>query len=307
MKDNKKIIRRLLNLSQLVLDEIDVLANLSYRDKENTSQFDDHVKDISDYLNQERIILNNISLDNLEIIFKELKQYDDDSDAYLRCYVLVDDKIEELYNDKEEDNDYERYNELEDNIENDDTQKENEDDATIFLEKYHVDEEENEKYAIKVLDNVATIVIKRMLSRIENTITDNKKDNKYKKVLIKYFKKFKYFYFTLDNELELLGAKYKFNLNNIPMPYSYNIDISKIYHNQCVTILDKLYSSKEIDYNPDNMEEALFNMMLLEEYLKGIDEESINKLIELTDELEVKYGHNFYGNIAKNKVLTRKN
>ena len=307
MKDNKKIIRRLLNLSQLVLDEIDVLANLSYRDRENTSQFDDHVKDISDYLNQERIILNNISLDNLEIIFKELKQYDDDSDAYLRCYVLVDDKIEELYNDKEEDNDYERYNELEDNIENDDTQKENEDDATIFLEKYHVDEEENEKYAIKVLDNVATIVIKRMLSRIENTITDNKKDNKYKKVLIKYFKKFKYFYFTLDNELELLGAKYKFNINNIPMPYSYNIDISKIYHNQCVTILDKLYSSKEIDYNPDNMEEALFNMMLLEEYLKGIDEESINKLIELTGELEVKYGHNFYGNIAKNKVLTRKN
>ena len=307
MKDNKKIIRRLLNLSQLILDEIDVLANLSYRDKENTEQFNDHVNDISNYLNQERIILNNISLDNLLNIFKELKQYDDDSDAYLRCYVLVEDKIEELYNDKEEDNDYERYNELEDNIENDDTQKENEDDATIFLEKYHVDEEENEKYAIKVLDNVATIVIKRMLSRIENTITDNKKDNKYKKLLIRNFKKFKYFYFTLDNELEILGAKYKFNINNIPMPYSYNIDISKIFHNQCVTILDKLYSSKEIDYNPDNMEEALFNMMLLEEYLKGIDEESINKLIELTDELEVKYGHNFYGNIAKNKVLTRKN
>lgn len=307
MKDTKKIIRRLLNISQLIIDEIDVLSNLSYLDKEKTSQFSQHVKDISDYLNQEKIIINNLNLNELKSIYKDLEQYDDDSDVYARTSILIDDKISDFLDaidmmdslgGKEEDNDDNDYQDMVD-----EEMDINDDD---LVNKYHESEEENEKYAIKVINSVATIAIKNMLKRIEYTIADNKVDIKYKKTLIRNFRKFKYFFFTLDNDLEVTGAKYNFNVNLMPMPYKFNFDTSLIYYNECVTILDKLYSFKDINYKPDDLLEALFNMMMFEIYLNGINPEYISKLNELSLELDNKYGTNYYGKMAKQKILNKR-
>ena len=306
MFDIRKTITRLLRLSQLIIDEVDVLANLSYYDMEESSQFDDHISDIKDYLNQEQVILNNIDATNLVALYEELNNTNDDSDTHIRCIVNVDERLSAIMNyidslpdDCDDDcNDY---------TENEATEDDEEYECEDFIQKYHVDEGDTEKYALNVIDNVATIVIKKMLKRIESTLASDKQDIKYKKKLIRNFKRFKYFYFSLDNQLEILGSYYRFNVDNIPMPVGFSIDTSQIFHNQCVTILDKLYSFKDIDFDPDIMCEVLFNMMMFEEYLIGIPNESIDKLLELSSDLEEHHGCNYFGNIAKTKLLEKKN
>ena len=309
MIDIDKTISKLLKISQQILDEIEVLSSLSYHDRENTDQFRDHVTDISEYLSQEKAFIDTIIFPDLLLIFRVLSEKKDESDAYCRCYVNLDDRIANHYaNEDDEEEEIESFETDDDEV--DDTEEETEasekDDASFIL-KYNVDEGENEKYAIQVVDNMATIVIKKMLTRLIDTLADTKRDTKYKKTLIRNFKKFKYFYFTLDNKLEMLGADYMFDIDKIPMPYQVDCDTTQIFHNQCVTILGDFYEAKGIDYTPSKMEEYLFDMMLLEEYLNGIDDESIPQLISLTDELEERYGANFFGSIAKQKVLLKKN
>ena len=43
-KDIDKIIKRLIKISQSIIDEFAVLSDLSYHDRENTSQFNDHIE-----------------------------------------------------------------------------------------------------------------------------------------------------------------------------------------------------------------------------------------------------------------------
>ena len=175
MLDNIKIITKLLTLSQVIMDDIDILANLSYFDMEKSPQFDEYVKEINDYLNQEQVLLSGISLDNLITLYKELTKYDDDSDAYIRCMVNLDDRINALF-DQIEDNDSYSINDVEDDIQ--DTLDEENDE--FDLEKYHLDEGENEKYAINVIDNMATVVIKKMLKRIGKYCEYSPKKRKFK-------------------------------------------------------------------------------------------------------------------------------
>ena len=47
-------------------------------------------------------------------------------------------------------------------------------------------------------------------------------------------------------------------------------------------------------------------MLCFEEYLEKIDNENIDKLLELCEKLDNFYKSSFYGNIAKNKLLTKK-
>ena len=54
-KDIDKIIKRLIKISQSIIDEFAVLSDLSYRDRENTSQFNDHIEYIKSYLNSEAV------------------------------------------------------------------------------------------------------------------------------------------------------------------------------------------------------------------------------------------------------------
>ena len=63
---------------------------------------------------------------------------------------------------------------------------------------------------------------------------------------------------------------------------------------------------KNNEYYLEEISKALFEMLCFEEYLEKIDNENIDKLLELCEKLDNFYKSSFYGNIAKNKLLTKK-
>ena len=299
----QKVIKRLIKNSQDICLEFEILCSLSFHNRENTEQFNDHIKDLSDFLNQEAVIINNQSLDNLELIYKNIIKYDDNTDAFNRISIIIDDKIKEIYD---------TYGYNQEDIQVDDYQvdivKENDDndfDVSKIFDDYFTDEEINEKEANKVIDNIAIYVLKNMDKRINETIADNKNDIKYKRRLINQLKVFKYFVFTLDLRLEKYGVKYKFNVNNIPMPTINNVD-TDLSRNQTINCIEKLYNVKNNENRPSEINEALFNMMLLEIYIRYLDEEDIDKLREMCSNVNEHILDSFYGNLAFSKLIKRR-
>lgn len=314
MNDVKVITKKLLKLSKLIVSEFRQLSDLSYHNLEDTTQFLDHVSDITDYLNQEIIILNSLSLDKLEEIRKYLIPLDDDSEEYERCYVDIDEKIEELLANIPRDNEEDNISDLED----DDNEEDNEEDIDIncdqeednhltTIDDYYISEEDCEGYANYVIDRIAIIAIKQMTKHIDKTLADNKRDIKYKRRLLKEFRAFKYIFFRLDSRLERLGAKYEFDVSKIPYLDEYNIELTPIYHNQTVTILDKLYSVNYDEKDISIVIDALFNMLCFDEYIKEIDDESLDKLIELCQVLKKNVGDKSFGEFGFKKLIKKKN
>lgn len=303
-KDIDKIIKRLIKISQSIIDEFAVLSDLSYHDRENTSQFNDHIEDIKSYLNSEAVIINNIDLKTLKEIFKRLPDYDDDTDAYKRTYLNIDNRIEILEQNEEfEDNEEIEYNENEyEESEYSEIDDENDDD---YIRKYYLDNEEYEKYELEVIDCISINILKKMYNRIINTYTDNKRDKKYQKRLLKDLKVFKYFVLGIDINLERIGVNYRFNLEHIPNIAKPMIDTSTISYNQCITHLEKLYGVLADETDVSDINEILFNMMCFEAYLEDIDDEKLKRLISLCYELEEHSSYHFYGNIAKEKILKK--
>ncbi len=304
-KELNKTIKRLLKLSASIVDKFEILASLAFHNKEYSEQYLEHFNLLNDYLYRETIIVNNLSIDELETIFKLLPEYDDNSDGYMRLHIFIDDKINEyLIKNNEDKNENEDYQEDSEESINDDNQSEiisdNEDEV---INKYYT-EEENEKYAGMVMDNIAIIVLKKMYDRINNTYADNKKDNKYKKRLLKELKSFKYWVLAIDRNLETIGVNYKFDISKIPTYNELNFDISSICHNDCVDFIERMYNNSEIDYDPTAMSEVLFNFMCFEEFIKYIDDESVDKLIELCDELGK--SNNFFSNKVREKLIMNK-
>lgn len=298
MRSIDGIIKRLLNLSELILDEIDILANLSYYGMEDTPDFDSHIATFGSFLNSEKVILNNLGVDELKEIYDKLPSYDNHTDEFDRCSVNVSDKLAEVM----EKNDL-NYIGDDDSLENG-TEIDTEEDIG---DKYIMEINDSQKDVMAIVDNLATVVIKKMLTRIDNTFTDNKKDEKYKKRLIRYFKKFKYYYFKLDIDLEYLGLNYRFNVDKIPMPLKINSECEALCNNECITLLERLYEFKEHDFDLENMSFGLFNMMLFEEFLDNLSVESIDNLKEFCHELKEKYGDSLYGDIAYKKLIYKKN
>ena len=293
MKDIKTIIKRLLSLSEMIMEEMDALENLSYYNHEGTPEFDKHVENISSFLNQEKVILNNLSPEELKEIYRILPDFDNDTDEFDRCSVNISDKLDDTL----EDDEYVLENEEQEiEIEEDD-----------ILDKYNVETDLSNKETMNIIDNIATLVIKKMFKRIDDTYADNKQDFQYKKRLMRYFNRFKYYYFRLDLDLEYLGVKYRFNVDKIPTPLKINADYSTLSNNECITLLDKLYGFKNNDFDLENMSFGLFNMLLFDEFSKNLTDESVDNLIELCHDLEKKYGSSMYGDIAYKKLVRKKN
>lgn len=304
-KDIDKIIKRLLIISQMIIDEFEVMANLSYKDLENTQQFNDHIEDTKNYLNNEAVIINNLDIDTLKELFKRLANYDDNSLAYERTILNIDNQIERLQydNDLEIDEDTNYDEDVNDDYHNIEEQDENNGD---FIQKYYLDTGELEKYELATIDYMAINTLKKMTDRITNTYTDNKKDAKFKKRLLKDLKTFKYIVLGLDLNLEKIGVNYRFNLERIPYMIKPEIDTSIISYNQCIAHLKKLYDTEINDNSLKDINENLFNMMCLDSFLDELDNELLNRLLALCDELEEKATYSFYGNIAKEKILRKR-
>ena len=304
-KELNKKMKRLLNISYQVVDIFDALADLAYHNNENSQQFLDFYEDLKKCINSESVIVNNLSLEQLEYISKSLKNYDDNSDGYNRLYVYIEDKIDEYYlkneNNNEDKSEYDDIDiELDDDMQADLGNKE-----ISEIEKYYIDEEDTERYEGMVTDNIALVVLKNMYDMINNTFSNNKGDNKYKKRLLRDLKAFKYIVFCMDRNLEIIGINYKFDINKIPVYTDFKIDASRICHNDCVDIISRLYDKLDIDYDPSIMNEMLFNYMIFLEYLNRIDDESVDKLLELCYELEEK-SNSFYGQKLKETLIKKK-
>ena len=301
MRDVINIVNRLVKISDGVIKEFDELADLSYMNRENSSYFLEHVEKIRYYINQECVILNSMSTDFLKEVYNYLIKHDDNSDGYSRAINIVSDKINLVSDNTLEDSEIEEDNEYEEIRESIDNYPE-----FNIVSEYIKDTENTSLEQDLVIDYFATLAIKNMPTRINNTYTDNSGDNKYKKRLLKHFNRFKYFFFSMDNRLEKIGAFYKFDIAKIPVvPYP-NIDILNICNNECVGIINSLYSLNNYEYDLDTISKALFQMLSFEEYITCLDTDTIDRLIELCDKLEIIHQNSFYGKITKNKLLTRK-
>ena len=297
MNDVKNCANRLVKISDSIIKEFDILANLSYKNMEDNPEFIEHVNLVKYYLNQESVILNSLSYDMLDYVCDYLTENDDNSNGYSRATLAVLEKINLLnmnIEGAEEDIDY--------------SDEVNGDIVSEFdiLSEYIKEVNARAIDQDLVEDYFATLAIKKMKDRINNTYTDNHKDSLYKKRLLKYFNHFKYHFFSLDLKLERLGAFYKFDVSKVPIvPYP-DIDIANICNNQCVGIINELYMVDNHEYDIEAISRALFKMISFEEYLDVLDDETVNRLLDLCGKLDKMFKDSFYGNITKTKLLSRR-
>ena len=308
MNDIKKVYNRLIKLSEEIIDIFKVLSNLSYMNRENTDQFLDQATDLERLLEQERIILFNLKPEQFKELCEYLVDMNDYSQAYARTLALVCDFFDERYESKKEiPTEYDDEEEIDDYSYEEEIDEENDKkEITDIIDEFYTDEDDMEKYSTTIMNYVATRVIKNMYERIKNTYTDNDNDKTYQKRMLKYFKQFKYYYFMLNNKLELLGLNYLFDLDKIEIPSlpEINGDIEPICYNECITILEALYNLGNNNKSIEGISIALFNMMMFDIYIDNIDSDKTLKLIDLCDLIGDK-DNNFYGNIAKNKLVKK--
>lgn len=305
MNDVKKIYNRLIGLSQNIIDEFQILANLSFMNRENTEQFLDHATDLEKLLEHEKIILYNLKPE----VYKELCEYlvtmDENTQVFARTLDLVCDFFDERFESKKKETIEENYEFDEDDYPSRYEDNDNKE-ALDIVDNYYTDEEDCEKYAKDIIVYMATKVIKNMYNRINNTYTDNASDKKFKKRLLRYFNQFKYYYFMLNNKLEWLGVNTLFDIEKIPdvsFPKT-DTDLESIYYNECVTIIESLYNLRNSNKYLEGISIGLFNMMMFDEYIDYISDEFINKLIDLCNDLDNDKDY-FYGNIAKSKLVKK--
>ena len=297
-----KIIKRLIHISYEINQEFEQLAELSYHDGEETPKFSEHIEHLKSLINSEAVILNNLDLNALKEISKLLPSYDDETVAYDRTIVNIENRIEELQY-KEGNQDY-REEIIDESNQNENLELEQTDEFTQ-IEKYYLEDEENEPFEEAFIDYISILTLKNIHKRIDMTETDNKNDSKYKHRLLKNLKTFKYLVLAQNRNLEKLGINYRFNISKMPYLECPNIDVSIISYNHCLLLLSKLYNPSDENNELDNTTINLFNMMSFETYLNNVDNENLEKLLMLCDELNEKAKNPYYGNIAKTKILNK--
>ena len=315
--DIDMIKKQLLGISKLIDSTFDCLQELSYAQHEDSKQFADLLTDLSEYLISEAQILDYLDTDTLNKVTKSLmEEFDDNNYAYRRLADAIEDRIMEetlksVENDDEESEEYD--------YEGDEFDPETDiqlDDLLDYLAKnptlefsidiYYIEELGAEKETIKTIDGVSTIVIKEMVNRIKATYTDNRQDEIFKKRMLHEFDVFKYYYFTLDSELERIGVKCRFNVDRIPDFEPSNTNISAIAYNQCVTLLDKLYFVEADTADANKVCMALFNIMSFEEYLKYLTPKSVDVLLILSEKLRELSNDALFGVAAHKKLVKKK-
>ena len=301
-KEIDKIIKRLMHISYEINREFEELAELSYHDGEETEKFNDHIEYLKSLFNSEAVIINNLDLTVLKEIYQLLPAYDDETVAFDRTSICIEDKILELSHKEGNYECLEEINDEEDLCEN--LELPNDDEQEI-IEKYYLEDEENERYEEAFIDYISIKTLKNIRDRIDSTKADNKNDAKYKKRLLKNLKTFKYLVLAQNRHLEKLGVHYRFNISKMPYLECPDIDVSIISYNHCILLLSKLYNPLDEDDELDNTAINLFNMMSFETYLNNVDKENLEKLLMLCNELTEKAKNPYYGNIAKAKILNK--
>ena len=321
------LLKRLLTLSEQICLLEDKLTDLSAKDLEDSQIFKNNIIKLNELLNKESVIINTLSLEKINKFQKILlsnDKHDDTEVAFNRLFQLIQDKLDErdnnlLFNQKDDNdelNEEDTYEDIDNeddlDIELESKDNSNEDiitddtkDEIAIIDDYYMDSFELDKYLMHVIDRISIIVIKKMYQRINNTKDDTKAETKYKKQLLKYLKEFKYYIFTLDYKLERLGATYSFNIDSLPDIPEIDKDLSSLYHNQCINILDNLYSSDITIRKKADILRLLYDLMCLEEYINYLNTESLNKLLSFCEKLETITKEQTFGTYGKQKIKQR--
>lgn len=304
-KDSK--LKRLISISEQICIENGALIDMTANNLENTEKFDEHIEKILNLLDKETSIIESLSLNKLNEFEKILYKYYDSYVAYNRLFQLIESIIEERTNNILDDSEAStEFEETNDELEDNETELPAESQEETLLDTYYMDTENQEKYLTSVIDRITIIVAKKMYQRISETEASTKSEVKYKKKLLKFFKEFKYYFFTLDHKLEKIGATYKYNIQSIPIPEEINEDLNSIYYNRCIDLLDTLYSTN-ITLQKNEILISLYHLMCIEEYIQYLDKDALNKLIDFCEELEITVKESFgvYGKIKVKQRLEK--
>lgn len=304
MTDINKTIKKLLFLSTEICEIYDSLAKLSVRDLEKSDEFDKLIEFLDNYLTQETILLDSLEKKELISIIRNLYAINQTDAAMYRCYASVKDYFIAKYPTDEYIAQSTQYTNEEYNATNFNGDIfEDDDDELIDEDDDYEDDTNVREYANYAILRTAITAIKKMGGQIKDTETNNKVDYKYKKDLLKYFKGFKYNFFNLNRDAEMLGIKYRFNIDGIPEMPRLNVDVSSICFNDCIDILDSMYNLRDSERNIDVILQALFDMLCFDEYIKELSPYQIDKLINICYNMEDNYHKGYFGNIGLQKLV----
>ena len=294
MNKNEEIISKLLYLSKNIDYTFNILAELSYHNNEETEQFNKYINDLRNYLKKEDQIINTIKKDDLEEINDLIDELDDGSNSFARLVIKLDDNFDLL-----EDDDTYYYTDPNANDSYADIIKDYD-----RLAKYYENIDDINEYTNYVIDKTSITSLKKLQNRIIETKADNKRDNNYRNRLIKELEKFKYTIYRYDSNLEKIGLEARFNIYQTPDIIDMDMDLSRIYYNQCIMTLEGLYSIRTDETNISLVIRSIFNNIYFEECLTKIKPESINKLIEVSNILR-KNNRNTFGELSAKKLIKK--
>ncbi len=292
-KNLMEIVNRLLKISKEFIDEFGTLAALSSYDRENGKEFDIHINKAKELMDTENIIINNLTYDELVGIVIILSNCNDDSLAYDRICMNIDDRLNEISD----------MDTLDIEIEDEEINEEVIDEDGI--QSYFIEDENSDKYDMDFANYINIFSLKRIRDRIIGTDCDNHSDLCYKEKLLKQIKILKYLVLSQNPKMERIGLNSRFNISKIPYLESPNVDTSIIAYNHCVALIDRMYnpifSKDEISDTTIN----LFNMMCFESYLEHVNIEELRKLSNLCSNLREKSKNPFLGDVCYHKILSK--
>ena len=326
MNSLNEITKKLLFISEQICEIYEDLYNLTMKNLENSNKYNDAIEFFENYVIQETTLLDKSSKEELIASLKSLFEYAYEDSAINRCYETIRyyflnkypsdksmiDEIEgpnitEFFFITKEDEEIDESDEYEEDID----EEGNEEIKNIFenfptIEFEYEDEDEVSSYIDYTVLRTKINVIKKMYQHIKNTEASNKIDNKYKKELLKQLKGFKCDFFFQNRDTEQLGIKCHFDVDKLPNLPELDENVTSIYYNECLDILDELYLMPSEERDTYTILETLFSMLCFDEYIKSLSHEQIDRLIEICHQIEASMSNSFFGNIGLQKLVRKK-
>lgn len=300
----KKQIQELLDICKEVDYEYDVLMQLSEQNKEDTSDYEEHLELLNFYVLTGLEYCQNCPLNVLEKMLSNINKLTDanpDNYSYIAAantisYVL-DKKYIESRNSNQEENVDEDLDEDCYECADEEIPEENK-----YFEEYPNELDDLYDEAMSIIYVNAT---RNVVKKLRNIKPQNEYETEYKKQLVKLYQtRYKYDYLASSISLELIAIKAHFNPFRIHIILD-ETDYRPIYFNEAIGIIQNLYQRKNTHTNPEDVMEDYFSIECLEEIFRHLDIERLSKLKDLCQDLSISSPKNNYGDICLRKIKER--
>ena len=300
----KKQIQELLDICKEVDYEYDVLMQLSEQNKEDTSDYEEHLELLNFYVLTGLEYCQNCPLNVLEKMLSNINKLtaaNPDNYSYIAAantisYVL-DKKYIESRNGNQEENVDEDLDEDCYKCADEEIPEENK-----YFEEYPNELDDLYDEAMSIIYVNAT---RNVVKKLRNIKPQNEYETKYKKQLVKLYQtRYKYDYLASSISLELIAIKAHFNPFRIHIILD-ETDYRPIYFNEAIGIIQNLYQRKNTHTNPEDVMEDYFSIECLEEIFRHLDIERLSKLKDMCQDLSISSPENNYGDICLRKIKER--